>query len=171
MTNFFDLCRLILSFFFGFVLIFSSYFYLDRNSKLHVVDVSTVFDCAHSSTTSSAITSKRTIATKATKRREKPSKHSNNETNRIGNNTKQTLPKNAKSNGTPTNGTSESRNVDSAPPPTDNVSLNDEKTGPKIDPNVWTQVIQIVHDSQNAVVMAVILVFIYIFCYDRNVRS
>lgn len=129
---------------------------------MHVVDVSSVFDCAHSSITST-ITSKHTNATKTTKRGRKSTSNKINRTNgsRSG---QRALPKSnndqckkelPKSNGVT---------------PTKKTTLNDELTGPT-NGNVWTHVVQIVHDSQNIVMMAVLLVLIYLFCYDRTVRS
>ncbi len=127
---------------------------------MHVLDVRSVFDCAHSST-STAITTKHTNATKATKKRHKSTKNiigisSIERTFQKTNNTNDSEPKCKKALSKNNSEVSITKN-----------NLSKKTTGS----NVWTQAVQIVHDTQNVVMMAVILVFIYLFCYDRTVRT
>lgn len=140
-------------YFFLFLLIFFL-FYLDRNFNVHVLDVSSVVDCSHSSTTS-AITTKHTNATKTTKRG-----HNKN--------AKRALQKNLNTNDDRTSEKELLRNHNSISMKKSN--SNDEQAG-TTSGNVWAQVVRIVHDTQNIVMMAMLLVLIYLFCYDRAART
>lgn len=132
---------------------------------MHVLDVSSVFDCAHSSITS-ANTSKHTNTTKTTKRGHKSAYNKNKNT--IGSSGERSLQKNINTNDKQkckkefpkNNSATQLKKTD----------LNDEQTVPTSG-KVWTQVVQIVNDTQNIVMMAVLLVLIYLFCYDRTVRT
>lgn len=152
---------------FLFLILIFFLFYLDRNSNVHVlVDVSSVFDCANSST-SSAITNKHTNnANKTTKKRRGKNK------NKIGNTVERTLQTKTNANGkqSKNNCNDKSNGTPSSPPKkTEPTALNDEQTVAKS--AVWTQVVQCVQDTQNVVMMAMLLVFTYLFCYDRAMRT
>lgn len=127
---------------------------------MHVLDVNSVVDCAHSSITS-AITSKHTNATKTTKRANK-----NKRTN--GSSAERALQKNNNMNGKQK--FKKEFPKQSNETPTEKNNLTDEQPGPTSG-NVWTQVVQIVYDTQSIVMMAMLLVLIYLFCYDRTVRT
>lgn len=135
---------------------------------MHVLDVSSVFDCAHSSITS-ALTTKHTIATKTTKRG--PKSGNNKKKSTLGNSSSE----GALRNDIKTNGKLKCKNdfpKNNSATPTKKTNLNDQQTsGPPTSGGVWTQVVQHVHDTQNIVMMAVLLVLIYLFCYDRTVRA
>lgn len=129
---------------------------------MHVLDVSNVFDCAHSSTSSSsAIPSKHTNATKTIM--EKRHTHSKNKT-KIGSAVDR---KNIK-----TNGQRKCKDDNPKEMSETTVKETDRKDEHAVSKStVWTQVVQTVQDTQNVVMMAVILVVIYLFCYDKNVRT
>lgn len=134
---------------------------------MHVLDVSSVFDCAHSSITS-ANTSKHTNTTKTTKRGHKSAYNKNKNKNTIGSTGERSLQKNSN-----TNDKQKCKNEfpkNNSATQLKKTDLNDEQTVPTSG-KVWTQVVQIVNDTQNIVMMAVLLVLIYLFCYDRTGRT
>lgn len=131
---------------------------------MHVLDVSSVVDCSHSSITS-ANTTKNTITTKTTKRGHKSTNNKNK--NAIGNSATGAIQKNANR-----NDKQQSKKdllEKSSTMPIKKSNLTDEPGASS--GNVWAQVVQIVQDTQNIVMMAMLLVFIYLFCYDRTVRT
>lgn len=150
--------------FFLFILFFFL-FYLDCNSNVHVLDVSSVVDCSHSSITS-AITTKNTNTTKTTKRGHKSTKNKNK--NAIGYSAAEAVQKNINTNDKPK--CKKDLLGKNSEIPMKKTNLIDEQSG-ATSGNVWGQVVQIVHDTQNIVMMAVLLVLIYLFCYDRTVRT
>lgn len=132
---------------------------------MHVLDVSSVFDCAHSSITS-ANSSKHTNATKTTKRGHK-STYNNKKP--IGSSVERALQKNVKPHEKQKCKKKEFPKIVSETQMKKANSLNDKQSGPTSG-NIWTQVVQTVQDTQNFVMMVLLLVLIYLFCYDRTVR-
>lgn len=131
---------------------------------MHVLDVSSVVDCSHSSTTSA-------ITTKHTKNANKTTTKWHNSTNnkkkkKIISSVKRAPHTNNSTHDQCKKNMLENLNNDF---PLNKTNLSDDKTGSTTG-YVWT-VVQIVHDTQNIVMIAVLLVFIYLFCYDKTMRT
>lgn len=132
-----------------------------------MLDVSSVFDCAHSSITS-ASTSKHRKATTTTRREHKSTFNKNKKL--IDSSTEQKLQTIPNPNGKQ-KCKKESPKTNNSEKAMQKTNLNDTQIGSATSGNVWTRVVQVVHDTQNVVMLTVVLVLIYLFCYDRTVRT